>query len=99
MSNMNFLSKLTILLSRLLWHFRMANTPQFTFILVDLGTSDSVKSVKCELSSSAGKCITMEVVPFSDGWRRTSLRMIQMRPALLDSYCRSVNRTTTKVHI
>jgi len=71
MSNINFLCELTILLSRLPCLFSMANTFQLTFILVDLGTSDSFKSFKFEMCASASKCIAIELVPFPDGWQRT----------------------------
>jgi len=81
-SNMVFLCKLTIVIPRLSCLFRMAKAVSSTVELVNSVTSDSVNSFNFALWAFASKCFPIELVPLSDGWRRTWWQTIHMMPGL-----------------
>jgi len=82
MSNLNFLCKLTIVILRLPSLFKMAKAVSSTVVLVNSVTSDSVNSFNFAMWAFASKCFPIELVPCSDGWRRTWWQTIHMMPGL-----------------
>ena len=76
------LSELTIVIPRLRGLFRMAKAVSSTVELVNSVTSDSVNSFNFAMWAFASKCFTIELVPCSDGWRRTWWHTIHMMPGL-----------------
>jgi len=68
---MVFLSTLTIVIPRLPCLFRMAKAVSSTAELVNSVTSDSVNSFNFGMCAVASKCFPIELVPCSDGWRRS----------------------------
>jgi len=81
-SNMIFLCKLTIVIPRLPCLFKMAKAVSLTVELVNSVTSDSVNSFNFAMWAFASKCFPIELVPCSDGWRRTWWQTIHMMPGL-----------------
>jgi len=71
MVNLIFLCELTIRIPRLPCRFNMANTVSSTVELVNSVTSDSVNSFNFAICAFASKCLPIELVTRSDGWRRT----------------------------
>ena len=82
MSNLVFLCKLTIVIPRLPCLFRLAKAVSATVKLVNSVTSDSVNSFNFAMWAVASKCFPVELVPWSDGWRRTWWQTIHMMPGL-----------------
>jgi len=82
MSNMIFLSELTIVIPRLPCLFRMCKAVSSTVELVNWATSDSFNSINFALWAFASKCFPIELVPCSDGCRRTWWQRIHMMPGL-----------------
>jgi len=82
MSNMIFLSELTIVIPALPCLFRMANDVSSIVKLINYVTCDSVISFNFAMWTFASKCFPIELVPCSDGWRRTWWQTIQMMPGL-----------------
>jgi len=82
MSNMNFLCKPTIVIPQLPGLFRMAKAVSSTVKLVNSVTSECVNSFHCAMCAFASKCIPIELVPCSNGWRRTRWQTIYMMPGL-----------------
>jgi len=82
MSNLIFLCKITIVIPQLPCLFRMANTVSSTVELVNSVTSDSVNSFNFQMWAFASKCFPIDLVPCSDGWRRTWWQTIHMMPGL-----------------
>jgi len=82
MSNMTRLSELTIEIPRLPCLLRMPKAVSSTFELVNSVTSDSVNSFNFAMWAFASKCFPIELVPCSDGWRRTWWQRIHMMPGL-----------------
>jgi len=80
MSNMNFLSKLTIVIPLLPCLFRMAKAVSSTITLVNSVTSVSVNSFNFAMWAFPSKCFPIELVPWSDGWRRTWWQTIHAIP-------------------
>jgi hypothetical protein len=77
-SNMIFLCKLTIVIRRLPCLFRKAKAVSSTVELVNSVTSDSVNLFNFAMWAFASKCFPIELVPCSDGWRRTWWQTIHM---------------------
>jgi len=71
LSNMNFLYKVTIVIPQLPCLFSMAKTVSSTFTLVIEVASNTVNLFKVAICTFAGMCFPIELVPYSDGWRRT----------------------------
>jgi len=82
MSNLIFLCEITIVIPRLPCLFRMAKAVLSTVELINSVTSDSVNSFNFAMWAFATKCFTIELVPCSDGWRRSWWQMIHMMPGL-----------------
>jgi hypothetical protein len=82
---MDFHCEFNILMPSLRCDFRMANTSLLTIELVNVVTSDPVKSVKFLLYAFAIKCFPIELVPCSDKWERTSIYRVHIMPGLLVS--------------
>jgi len=82
MSNLNFICKLTIVIARLPCLFKMAKAVSSTVVLVNSVTSESVNSFNFPMWAFASKCYPIELVPCSDGWRRTWWQTIHMMPGL-----------------
>jgi len=82
MSPMNFSCELTIVIPRLPCLFNMASAASSTVELVNSVTSNSVSSFNFVMCAFARKCLPIELVPCSDGWRRTWWQMIHMMPGL-----------------
>jgi len=76
MSHDNFLCKVGIVIPRLHCLFRMAEPVSSTVQLVNSVTSDSVNSFNLVMWAFASNCFPIELVPCSDGWRRTWWQMI-----------------------
>jgi len=85
MSNINFLCKLTIVIHRVPCLFSKAKDVSPTTELVNSVTSDSVNLFNIVMSAFANEGFCIELVPCSDGWRRTGWKMIHMMPVLLVS--------------
>jgi len=68
---MNFLCKLTIVIPRLPCLFSMAKGVLSTVEVVNSVTSDSVTAVKFVMCAFSSKYFPIQLVPCSDGWRRT----------------------------
>ena len=79
---MNFFCNLTIVIPPLCCLFNMANAVSSMVVLVNSDTSDSVSLFHFEMGAFASKCVPMELVPCSDGWRRTWWQMIHIMPGL-----------------
>ena len=71
MSNMIFLCEHTIVIPWIPCRFRMAKAVSPTVELVNSVTSDSVNLFDFAMWAFASKCFPIELVPCSDGWRRT----------------------------
>jgi len=71
MSPMNLSSEFTIVIPRLPCLFNMASAASATIQLVNSVTSDSVNSFNFAICAFASNCVPIELVPCSDGWRRT----------------------------
>jgi len=76
------LCELTIVVPRLPCHFRIANSVSSNVELVNSVTPDSVNLFNLTMWVLASKCFPMELVPCSDGWRRTCWQTIHMIPGL-----------------
>jgi len=70
-SNMIFLCKLTIVIPQLSCLFRMAKAVSSTVKLINSVSSDSVNSFNFAMCTFASQCFCIELVPCSDGSRRT----------------------------
>jgi len=81
-SSIIFLGTLTIVIPQLPCIFRMANAVSSTVELLYSVTSDSVNSFNFVMWAFANKCFPIELVPCSDGWRRTWWHTIHMMPGL-----------------
>ena len=81
-SSMNFLCELTIGIPRLPCLFSMANADSSTVELVNSVTSDCVSLCNFVICAFASKCFQIELVPCSEGWRRTWWQTIHMMPGL-----------------
>jgi len=81
-SNMVFLCKLTIVIPWLPCLCRMAKAVSSTVELVNSVNSDYVNSFNFAMWAFASKCFPIELVPCSDGWRRTWWQTIHMMPGL-----------------
>jgi len=79
---MNFLCEHSIVIPRLPCLYSMAKAVSSTVVLVNWETSDSMNSFNCAMYTIASKCFPVELVPCSDGWRRTWWHMIHMMPGL-----------------
>ena len=82
---MIWLCELTIVIP---WHpclFRMAKAVSSTVKVVNSVTSDSVNSFNIAMRAFATKCLPIELVPSSDGWRKTWYQTIHTMPGLLVS--------------
>ena len=79
-SDLIFLFILTIVIPRLPCLFTIAKAVSSTVVLVNLVTSLSVHSFNFAMWSFAIKCFPIELVPCSDGWRRTWWQMIHIIP-------------------
>ena len=79
---MNFLSKCTIVIPWLPCLFRMATAVSSSVELVNSVTSDSVERFNFTICAFASKCFLIELVPCSDGLRRTSWNTIHTIPGL-----------------
>jgi len=82
MSNMIILCKLTFVIPRLPFIFRMGKAVSSTIELVISATTDSVKSFNFAMWAFACKCFPIELVPCSDGWRRTWWQTIHVMAGL-----------------
>jgi len=82
MSNMTWLSELTIEIPRLPCLLRMSKAVSSTVELVDSVTSDSVNSFNFAIWAFATKCFPIDQLPCSDGWWRTWWQTIHMMPGL-----------------
>jgi len=82
MSNMISLCELTIVIPQLPGVFRMGKAVSSTIEVVNSVTSDSVNSFHFVMWAYASKCFVIELVPCSDGWRRTWWQTIHMMPGL-----------------
>ena len=71
MVNLNFLCELTIGIRRLPCRLSMVKAVSLTIELVNSVTSDNVNLFNFEICTSASECLPIELVPCSDGWRRT----------------------------
>jgi len=71
MSNLIFLCKFMSVIPRLPCFFKMAKAVSLTVELVNSVTSVSVNLFNFAMRSFASKCTSIELVPCSDGWRRT----------------------------
>jgi len=91
MSKMNSLCEHTIVIPRLPCLFIMANTVSLTVKHLDLLTSDYVKLFNFAMWALVSKCFASELVPCSDGWRRTwwqTIYMISGLPVSLIPQCK-----------
>jgi len=70
-SSIMFLGTLTIVIPRLPCLFSMAKAVASTIELVNSVTSDSVNSFYFTMCAFASNCFPIELVPCSDGLRRT----------------------------
>ena len=82
MSNLIFLCELANVIPRLLCLFRIANAVSSTVELLNSMTSDSVYWFHFAMWAFASKCLPIELVPCSDGWRRTWWQTLHMMPGL-----------------
>jgi len=82
MSNMTWLSVLTMEIPRLPCLLRMAKAVSSTVELVNSVTSYPVNSFNFAMWAFASKCFPIEPLPCSDGWRRTWWHTIHMMPGL-----------------
>jgi len=82
MSNMTWLSEITIVIPPLPCLLSMAKAVSSTVELVNSVTSDSVNSFNFAMWAFASKCFPIELVPCSDGWRRTWWQTIHIMPGL-----------------
>jgi len=93
MSNMTFLSELTIGIPRLPWLVRMPKAASSTVELVNSVTSNSVNLFNLAMWAFASKCFPIELVAYSDGYHRTWWQTIHLMPGLLVSsipQCKSI---------
>jgi len=79
---MNFFCRLTIVIPRLPCLFNMAKAVSSTLVLVNSATSNSVNSFNFTTCAFASNSFPMELVPCSDGRRRTQWPMIDIIPGL-----------------
>jgi len=91
MSNMICVSELTIVIPRLPCLFRMVKAVSSTVELVNSVTTDSINSFNFAMWAFASKCFPIELVPCSDGWRRTWWHTIYMIPGLPFSFIPQCN--------
>jgi len=82
MSNLIYLCILSSVIPRLPCPFKMAKAVSSTVLLVNSETSISVNSFTFAMWAFASKCFPIELVPCSDGWRRTWWQTIHMMPGL-----------------
>jgi len=82
MSNLIFLSELTIVIPQFPFFFRMTKPVSSTVKLVNRVTYDYVNSFNCTMWAFASKCFPIELVPCSDRWQRTGWQTIPMMPGL-----------------
>jgi len=82
MSNLIFLSELTIGIPRLPGLFRMSTAVSSTIELVNSVTYDSVNLFNFAIWAFPSKYFPIELVPCSDGWRRTWYQTIHIIPGL-----------------
>jgi len=75
---MNFLCELTIVIAQLPCLSSMAKTVSSTVDLVNSETSESVYLFNFAICAFTSKCFPIELVPCSDGWRRTWSHTIHM---------------------
>jgi len=78
MVNLIFFCELPIRIPRLPCRFSMPNAVSATIELVNSVTSDTVNSSNFAICAFASKCLATELVPCSDGWRRTWWQTIHM---------------------
>jgi len=83
MSNINVLWELTIVIRQLPCLFSIAEAVSSTVDPVNSVTSDSVNLYNFAICTFTRKCFLIELVPCSDGWRRTWWQMIYMMEGLL----------------
>jgi len=82
MSNDNFNWDLTIVIPQLPCLFSKAKDVSWTVDLVNSHTFDSVNLFNFAMCAFASNCFPIELVPCSDGWRRTWWQTIHMMPGL-----------------
>jgi len=82
---MNFFCRLTMVIPRLPYIFNMAKAVSSKVVLVNSETSDSDNCFHFAMCAFASNYFPMELVPCSDGWRRTWSQTIHMIPWLLVS--------------
>jgi len=82
MLTMNFLCELTIVILRHRCLMSMASAASSTIEQVNSVTSDSVHSFIFAMCACPSTCLPIELVPCSDGWRRTWWQTIYMMPGL-----------------
>jgi len=75
---MDFLCKHTIVIPRLPCLFTIAKTVSSMVVLVNLETPNTIDSFIFGMSAFACKSIAIELVWYSDGWRRTWCPMVHM---------------------
>jgi len=80
--NTNLFCILTIVIPRLPCLFNIANAVSWKVVLVNSDTSDSVSSFNVAICLVASKCYHTELVPCSEGCRRTWWHPIPMMPWL-----------------
>jgi len=80
--NLNFVCKPTIGIPQLPCLLSLAKAVSLTIELVNLVSSDTVKSFNFAMCAFACKSFTIELVPCSDGWRRTWWQTLHRMPEL-----------------
>jgi len=71
LSNINILGKCTIQIPPLNCLFKMAKAISSTFELANSVTTDFLTSFICAMSTLASKWYATELMPYSEGWRRS----------------------------
>jgi len=79
---MNILGELTIVIPQLPCIFSMAKAISSTIQLVNSVSSNSVNLFDFATCAFATECFTIQLVPCSDGWRRTWWLMRHMMPVM-----------------
>ena len=82
MSHKNFLCELTIIIPRHPYLVTLGKAVSLTVELVNYKTSDSVNLFNLAMCTFPSKCDLIELVPCSDGWRRTCIHTIHMMHVL-----------------
>jgi hypothetical protein len=80
--NLNFVCQLTIGIPLLHFLLSMAKAVSSTIELFNSVTSDSVYSFNFAMCTFGTMCLPIELVPYSDGWRRTWWQTIYMMPRM-----------------